>query len=124
MEEMISYMNYLWVQVDDNIITVGVTEEGLEAFDEVEKATLPLENTEVTADDVCGELDTDQGPFSLFSPIDGTVVEINEAVIQNPNLIIEDALGDGWLFKVEASDPDQIEELPDRLSQIDEEFES
>ncbi len=123
MDELITYMNYLWVQVDDNIITVGITEEGLEAFDDIEKITLPPENSEVTVDDVCGELETDQGPFSLYSPIDGTIIETNEAIFQNPSLIIEDPLGDGWLFKVEASDPDQIEELPDRLSQIDEEFE-
>lgn len=122
-DEFIRYMDYMWVTAEDNIITLGINEEGLEGFDEIEKVSLPEENTEVTTDDVCGELETDQGPFNLYSPIDGMVIELNEAVIQNPQLIIDDPLGDGWLFRIEANNADQIEELPDRLKQIDEEFE-
>ena len=116
-------MDYMWVMADDNVVTVGITEEGLEAFDEIEKANMPEENTEVATDEACGELDTDQGPFNLYSPVDGTVIEANEAVIQNPKLIIDEPLGDGWLYRIEAHDPEQIEDLPDRLSAVDEEFE-
>ena len=123
MDEIIKYMDYMWVTVEDNIVTVGINEEGLEGFDEVETVNMPEENTEVATDEVCGELETDQGPFNLYSPIDGMVIEVNEAVVQNPQIIIDEPLGDGWLFRVEASQPDQIEELPDRLKQNDEEFE-
>ena len=123
MEEQIKYMNYMWVAVDDDIVTVGINDEGLEDFDMVEGVSMPVENTNVTGDEVCGGLETDQGPVNLYSPVDGMVIEVNEAVVQNPKLIFDDPFGDGWLFRVEASDPEQIEELPDRLKQIDEEFE-
>ena len=113
----------MWVAVDDDIVTVGINDEGLEDFDMVESVSMPVENTNVTVDEVCGELETDQGPVNLYSPVDGMVIEVNEAVVQNPKLIFDDPFGDGWLFRVEASDPEQIEELPDRLKQIDEEFE-
>ena len=123
MEDLIKYMDYMWIAADDNIVTVGINEEGLEGFDDIETAKMPEENTEVATDEVCGELDTDQGPFNLYSPVDGMVIEINEAVTQNPKLIIDDPLGDGWLYRIEANNVDQIEDLPDRLNQIDEEFE-
>jgi glycine cleavage system H protein len=122
-EDYIKYMDYLWVSVDDNVITLGLSEEGLEDFDEILKANMPEENTEVATDEVCGELDTDQGPFNLYSPVDGVVIEVNEAVVQNPKLIVDEPLGDGWLYRIEANNIDQIEDLPDRLKQIDEEFE-
>ncbi|MCB0391364.1 MAG: glycine cleavage system protein H [Bdellovibrionales bacterium] len=123
MDDLIKYMDYLWVAAEDNIVTVGINEEGLEGFDEVETANLPDENTEVATDEVCGDLETDQGPFNLYSPVDGIVIEVNEAVVQNPKIIIDDPLGDGWLYRIEANNADQIEELPDRLNQVDEEFE-
>ncbi len=123
MDEMIKYMEYMWVQIDDNIVTVGISEEGLESFDEIERANMPEENTEVATDEACGELDTDQGPFNLYSPVDGIVVETNEATLDNPKLIMDDPLGDGWLYKIEADNPDQIDELPDKLQQTDEEYE-
>ena len=98
----------MWVAVDDDIVTVGINDEGLEDFDMVESVSMPVENTNVTVDEVCGELETDQGPVNLYSPVDGMVIEVNEAVVQNPKLIFDDPFGDGWLFHVNASDPEKI----------------
>ena len=111
MDELITYMGYEWVQIDGGILTIGLTEEGLEEFDSISHVDLPDEQSQLAPDEVCGELDTDQGPVNLYCPVDGRVIEINEAVIQRPTLIQGDCFGDGWLFKVEAENPDQIDGL-------------
>jgi glycine cleavage system H protein len=111
MKDMIPYMGYEWLMVDDGVLTIGINEQGLDEFTEITAANLPAENEEVIPDEVCGELDTDQGPMNLYCPVEGIVVEVNEAVIENPSLIIEDCQGDGWLFKVEPKNSGDLDEL-------------
>lgn len=111
MNDQITFMGYEWIQIEDGIVTVGINEAGLDEFTELSAVNLPGENEEVIPDEVCGELDTDQGPLNLYTPIEGHVIEINEAVIENPALIQEDCMGDGWLFKVEPKSASDLEEL-------------
>ena len=110
-EEFMPFMGYEWVQIEDGTITIGVNEDGLSEITEISAVNLPAENEEVTADEICGELDTEEGPLNLYSPVDGKVVEINAAVVENPSLIQEDPFGDGWLFRVEPNDPDDLDSL-------------
>ena len=111
MQDLITYMGYLWVSVEDGIATIGINDDGLEEFTEIGKVTLPNADESVDPDEICGEVDTDQGPMNLYSPVEGQIVEINEAVVEEPSLIIEDPYGDGWLFKVEAKNADDLNEL-------------
>jgi glycine cleavage system H protein len=104
-------MGYEWIMVDDGVATIGINEQGLDEFSDIESVNLPADGDEVIPDEVCGELDTDQGPLNLYCPVEGNVVEINEAVIENPSLIMEDCFGDGWLFKVEAKNSSDLDEL-------------
>lgn len=110
-DEFIPYMGYQWLQIEDDSVTIGVSEEGLNELSEITAVNLPAENEEVTADEICAELDTDEGPLNLYSPVDGRVVEINAAVVENPSLLVDDPYGDGWLFRVEASSPEDLESL-------------
>lgn len=111
MDDLITYMGYEWLSVEDGIVTVGVNEAGLEELSDISKITLPAVDDEVNPDDICGEIETDSGPLNLYSPVDGQIVEINEAVVEDPNLISEDPFGDGWLFKVEAKNTSDLDEL-------------
>lgn len=110
-DEMITYMGYEWVLIDDGVVTIGINDQGLEEFTDINSLNMPTDGEEVITDEVCGELDTDQGPMNLYSPVEGSVVEINEAVIENPSLIMEDPYGDGWLFKVEPKNASDLDEL-------------
>ena len=111
MKDLITYMGYEWIMIEDGVITVGINEAGLDEFTELNAANLPTEGEEVITDEVCGELDSDQGPLNLYSPIEGNVLEVNEAVVENPSLIMEDNYGDGWLFKVEPKNASDLDEL-------------
>jgi glycine cleavage system H protein len=110
-KDLITYLGYEWLSVDDGIVTIGVNEEGLAELSEITKVVLPAVDEEIEPDDVCGEIETDSGPLNLYSPVEGQVVEINEAVVEDPTLLTEDPFGDGWLFRVEAKNLEDLDEL-------------
>lgn len=111
MDELITYMGYLWIQVEGEVLTIGINDSALEEFSDITKVDLPVEGSVFEPDEVCGELETDQGPLNLYCPVDGKVIEINETAVQNPSVIQEDPYGDGWLFRIEAESADQVESL-------------
>ncbi len=104
-------MVYEWLQIEDETVTIGISEEGLSELTEITAVNLPAENQEVTPDEICGEIETEEGPLNLYSPVEGKVIEINGAVVENPKLIFEDPYGDGWLFRVEPNDPEDLDEV-------------
>lgn len=106
--KIITFMENLWVSIEDSVVTIGVLESGLEDATEIYHVDLPAENSEIEGEEICGEVHTDDGPVNLYSPVSGTVLEINSAVIANPKMLFEDSEGDCWLFKVDASDEDDI----------------
>lgn len=110
-DEFIPFMGYQWLQIEDDTVTIGISEEGLSELADISSINLPTENEEVDADEICGEIDTDEGPLNLYAPVDGRIIEVNVAVVENPNLLLEDPLGDGWLFRLEANSHDDLEEL-------------
>ena len=110
-EEFIPYMVYEWLQIEDETVTIGISEEGLSELTEITAINLPAENEEVAADEICGEIETEEGPLNLYSPVEGRVVEINVAVVENPSLMMEDPFGDGWLFRVEPNNTSDLDEL-------------
>jgi len=112
-EDFVPFMGYEWIQVEDGTVTVGISEEGLSELTEITAINLPAENEEVSPDEICGEIETDEGPMNLYSPVEGRVVEINAAVVENPELLNEDPYGDGWLFKVEPNDPSDLNSVGD-----------
>lgn len=98
-----NFMGYLWVQKEDNVYTIGINEDGLEDFDKIESVELPAENEGVEADVACGTLETDQGTVDIYSPVSGTVIEVNASVVEEPSLIQDDPY-DGWLIKIESDE--------------------
>ena len=120
-----NFMGYMWIQEEDGIITIGINEEGLADFEEITSVDLPAQNDKVEADEVCGTVETDDGPLDIYSPVSGTVLEVNSAVIDDPTLIQEDPFEEGWLIRVEASedldDEDEDEDDDDDEDEDDEE---
>ncbi len=112
-EEFIPFMGYEWIQLEDGTVTVGISEDGLNELGDITAINLPAEGEEVNPDEICGEIETDEGPMNLYSPVEGRVIEINGAVVENPSLLLEDPYGDGWLFRVEAEDPDDLDDIDD-----------
>lgn len=127
-EQYRNFMGYLWVQKEDNVYTIGINEDGLEEITEIESVDLPQENEEIEADVVIGSIETDDGPLDLYSPVSGKVIEVNSAVVEDPEEIQEDPY-DAWLVKIESEeemedsdeDEDEYDEDEDEEEEEDEE---
>lgn len=104
-------MGTQWIQIEDTIVTIGLNEEGVEAADEISAVDLPGEGEGVETDEICGELETSDGPINIFAPVTGKVLEINSSVMENPDLIKEDPYGEGWILKIEAENAEEVNEL-------------
>ncbi|MDZ4660425.1 MAG: glycine cleavage system protein H [Pseudomonadota bacterium] len=111
-KDFLTFMGNHWVLVENDVVIVGLNDEGVEYADTASEVKLPQEDDEVVAEEIIGEIETEDGPINLYSPVDGKIVEINTTVVESPELIKEDPYGEGWLFKVE---PKNIEALS-RLS--------
>jgi glycine cleavage system H protein len=122
-EEFIPFMGYEWIQIESGTVTVGISEEGLNELGDITAINLPAENEDVNPDEICGEIETDEGPMNLYSPVEGKIIEINQAVVENPSLLLEDPYGDGWLFRVEAEDADDLEDIDEDEDDDDDEDE-
>ena len=117
---MIQYMNNLWAEIDGTTITVGLLEEAVSDISQIKRIELPEDEASVEAHEVCGELYTDQGPINLYCPVASEVREINAAVNDDPSLILEDPQGEAWLFKVEADEEVDVDELIQEIRDLDE----
>lgn len=92
-----------WVQVDGDTITIGITDYAAEKLGDVVYVDLPGAGTAITAGTVVGEIESTKSVGELFAPVDGEVVESNQAVVDSPELVNSDPFGEGWLIKVTTS---------------------
>lgn len=92
-----------WID-DQNPATIGVSEVAADALGEVVYIELPEVGAQLTAGEVCGEIESTKSVSELFSPVSGEVVEVNDTVVDDPALVNSDPYGAGWLFRVSVSE--------------------
>ncbi|GAA1849794.1 glycine cleavage system protein GcvH [Microbacterium koreense] len=111
-----------WVAVtgeagDTVVVTVGITDYAAEKLGDVVFVELPGAGTTVEANAIVGEIESTKSVGELFAPLSGEVVEVNDAVVDDPSLVNADAFGDGWLIKL-AVDPSAVDALLDRAAYV------
>ncbi len=122
-EDVKNYNHHMWYRLEDGIITIGINEEGLADITEITSVDLPPEQEKVEEDVAIGVIETDDGPLNIYSPVAGTVIEVNSAVLEEPSVIQEDPFEEGWLLRIEATeelDEDEDDEDEDDLDEDDE----
>ncbi|MBU0742820.1 glycine cleavage system protein GcvH [bacterium] len=100
-----------WVMIESNIATVGVTEYAATELGDVVFIELPEPGAQVGQGDAVGTIETVKSVEDLYCPLTGEIVEINEAVLDAPELVNESPLDDGWLFKLQFSDHGELDNL-------------
>ena len=101
-----------WVKVDGNIAIVGITDFAQHAMGDLSYVDMPEVDDEVAAGDEFGAVESVKAASDLYSPVTGTVVEINEELEDAPELLNQDAFAN-WIMKVEMSDPSALDNLMD-----------
>ncbi len=103
-----------WALVDGSIVTVGVTQFATDSLGDVVYVDLPEVGAEVSQFDKFGEIESVKAVSDLFSPIGGTIVEVNSDLMTMSEKVNEDPYSVGWLIKVEASEAtSQLDKLMD-----------
>ena len=100
-----------WVRVDGTRATVGITDFAQDALGDVVFVQLPDAGLAVIRSAGCAEVESTKSVSEIYAPLSGTVVEINAALEDAPELVNQDPYGEGWIFVVEMSDPAEVESL-------------
>jgi len=100
-----------WAAVDDNIATIGITDYAQEQLGDIVYVELPETGTEVTKGDKFGVIESVKAVSDIYSPVTGTVVTVNTGLPNTPETVNEEPYGDGWMIRVEMSDPEELDDL-------------
>lgn len=96
-------LEHEWLQ-DGAPATVGITSTAAEALGDIVYLELPAVGETITAGAVVGEIESTKSVSELFSPVSGTVAEINQEAVDDPSLVNSDPFGRGWLLKVDVTE--------------------
>ena len=100
-----------WIKVEDDLVTIGITEYAQEQLGDVVYVELPDEGQEIEAEDAFGSVESVKAVSEIYSPIGGTVVEVNDLLEDSPEKVNTDPYGDGWMVKLEVSDTSVLDKL-------------
>ncbi|MCM0606436.1 MAG: glycine cleavage system protein H [Xanthomonadaceae bacterium] len=102
-----------WFTRKQTVLTIGVTNAGLEDIGEVESITLPEEGDDLTKSEVAVTIEGTSGTLELITPAAGLVHAANVRLAGSPETLSEDPLEEGWLVKIEIEDPTDLKEYAD-----------
>ena len=103
-----------WINIEDHeAAVVGITLHAQDALGDVVYVDLPEVGRSYTQGDVAGVVESVKAAADIFMPVTGEVVEVNEALRENPALANSDPMGEGWFFKVKVTDMTQFDALMD-----------
>jgi glycine cleavage system H protein len=100
-----------WINIEDNIGTMGITDYAQNALGDVTYVELPQEEQEVEQFEQCVSVESVKAASDIFAPLSGKVIEINRKLEDNPGLINKDCFNKGWIAKIELSDMDETTNL-------------
>ncbi|MBS0849350.1 glycine cleavage system protein GcvH [Citrobacter sp. JGM124] len=101
-----------WLREEsDGIFTVGITQHAQELLGDMVFIDLPEVGTQVSQGDDCSVAESVKAASDIYAPISGEIVEVNQALEDSPELVNNEPYGDGWIFKIKASDAAELEAL-------------
>jgi len=112
-QELKYYKEHDWVRIEGEDAVFGITWFAQDALGEIVYADLPAVGDEVTAGKPYGELESVKAVSDVFTPLTGEVVEVNEALEDEPQRVNDDCYGEGWILRIRMTAPGQIGELMD-----------
>ena len=100
-----------WAQLEDGVVTVGISDFAQDALGDVVYVELPELDQEVAAGAEIAVVESVKAASDIYAPVSGTVVAINDALEDAPERVNQDPYGDGWFFKLEPTDTGELEAL-------------
>lgn len=105
-----------WIRVEGDIATVGITHHAQDALGDVVFVDLPETGKSFAQKDVAGVVESVKAAADVFMPVSGAILEVNEELRSDPSLANSDPLGKGWFFRVQLSNPAEVDALLDETA--------
>jgi len=102
-----------WIQVENSVGTIGITEYAQEKLGDVVYADLPEVGKTVKKGEILLSLESVKAASDVYAPVGGKIVEVNTALEDKPEIVNKDAEGEGWLVKIEITDSAELDDLLD-----------
>ena len=102
-----------WLKQDGDEVIVGITEHAAEQLGDLVFIELPAEGRTVAKHDEVVTIESVKAASDITAPLDGQITEVNTAIVENPSLVNEDPMENGWFFKMTLADPSELESLMD-----------
>ena len=102
-----------WLDLDGTIVTVGITSHAAEQLGDIVFVELPELETVVAKGDEIVVIESVKAASDITAPLDGEIVEVNDAIVENPSLINEDPQGAAWFFKIRIEETEALDEYMD-----------
>lgn len=112
-EELKYSREHEWALVEGKVATIGITDFAQDKLGDIVFVELPAVGDKVVKDEAMGVVESVKAVSDVYSPVSGTVIEINDDLPDSPDMINEDPYGDGWIVKIQMSDPTDLEDLMD-----------
>lgn len=100
-----------WVRVEDDVVVLGITEFAQQELGEVVFVELPEIGQVFDASDELGTIESVKAVAEIYTPVAGEIIEVNDAVVDDPELLNEDPHGEGWLMKIRFSSAADLKNL-------------
>ena len=100
-----------WLKLDGDVATIGITKHATEMLGDIVFAELPEKGSTVEKDGTAGVVESTKAASDVFTPVSGEVIDINQAIVDDPTKINEDPEGDAWFFKLKLKDKTEMDSL-------------
>lgn len=110
-EELRYTQEHEWVKLNGNIATVGITDFAQSELGDIVYLEIDTLGAEINSNDVFGTVEAVKTVSDLFMPVNGKVIDVNPSLEDNPEVVNDDPYGEGWIIKVEVSNPSDIDNL-------------
>ena len=100
-----------WVRVEGDIAVVGITDYAQSELGDMVFIELPQVGRKVKAMEAAATIEAVKAVADVYSPVSGEIIEVNEALKNDPSPINSDPYGEGWIFKVKMENPDELKDL-------------
>lgn len=102
-----------WVSIDGDLATVGISDHAQDMLGDVVFVELPEVGAEVSAKQEVAVVESVKAASDIYSPVSGEIIEVNQQLLEAPDLINSSPEESGWLFKLKISDPSELDVLLD-----------
>lgn len=110
-EDLLYTDNHEWIRVENGTAVVGITYYACDQLGDLVFAELPEEGDEFGQGDSFGVIESVKAVADFYLPVGGTIIEINEDLLDAPEIITEDPYGEGWVIKIEIADSSELDVL-------------